>query len=97
MSIVTDTERRWGHDQGPRVTTTRRYQTRQPDTELAQLDRRIGALEGRARMGPAQRCRVVLLRRKFGWLVRDQAAGGAGWVNDARNLLLSIEREEAAQ
>lgn len=77
------------------MVTTHRYQTRQPDTDLAQLARRIGALADRGRMEPAQQCRVVLLRRKFGWLVRDQAAGGAGWVNDARNLLLAVEREEA--
>ena len=94
MHSVTDTERRRIAEPGPRLTSVRR-QPRPADPDLEHMDRRIGALADRGRVDPAQRCRVVLLGRKLGWLVRDREAGGAQWITDARNLLLAIEREEA--
>lgn len=78
----------------PRLTTTRR-QPRQPDPDLQALDRRIAALE-RAGNDGGQGRQVARLRLALDHLVRDQGAGGAQWQTNAANLLLSIERAEAA-
>lgn len=79
----------------PRITTTHRYQTRQPDQDLVQLARRAEALKNRGRMEPMQACNAVNLCRRVGFLVRDKASGNSQWRNDARNVLLDIERAEA--
>ena len=74
--------------------TTRHRQPRPADPNLVQLDRRITWLEQRGSSDPPAACRVVRLRQKFGWLVRDQAQKTAQWYTDGANLALAIEREE---
>jgi hypothetical protein len=94
MSILPDTARRWGHDQGPRDITTHR-QPRPADPDLVQLDRRIVALEalGDTR---SRAWAVALLRRRWQHLDRDKESRLAGWFTDAASLALRITQEEAA-
>lgn len=77
-----------------RVTNVHR-QPRPADPDLVRLDDRIKALEGRGRLEPEQACRVVNLRKRFGWLVRDRDSGNSQYLNDARNLKWAVECEEA--
>jgi hypothetical protein len=88
--MIPQTTRRPGA--GPNITTIRR-QPRPADPDLVNLDQRLEALEA---LGDTRshRWAVALLRRRHGWLVRDQGAGGSTWATDAANLRLAVEREE---
>ena len=94
MNSLPHTERRPDGAAPVRQTSVRR-QPRPADPDLVRLDDDIKALEDRGRMEPEQRCRVVLLRRKLGWLVRDRESGNSQYRNDARNLRLAVDREMA--
>lgn len=73
--------------------TTVHKQRRAADPDLAQLDRRLTALES---LGDARghAWSVALLRRRWQHLDRDKATRLAGWYGDTASLALAIEREE---
>ena len=73
--------------------TSVRRQPRPADPDLAQLDRRLTALEA---LGDARdhRWAVALLRRRWQHLERDKETRLAGWYGDAASLTIAIDREE---
>lgn len=78
----------------PRITTTHRYRTRQPDADLTRLDERIKTLEAQGdTRGRAQQ--VGRLRLRWRHLDRDKAQRHTAlWLNEATNLGHAIDGEE---